>query len=338
MSCDHVTEHAIDLSMFDGADLLEEKYERDDRLLGHGAHSLVYKGRKLINNQVVALKKVEFYNNVPESVESVKHEVSLLQQLDHKNVLKLLDLCRDTNAPHEGEKHGEVVYGYHIRAVYLVLDYCKYSLYNVLCLEHKLEAGHIKTIMKEVLTGLEYLHSKGIIHRDLKPSNVLIKSNGRLVLADLGFACKLSETAGHPVQGTPSYMPYEANRATAQPHIYNCKLDIWSAGCILYQLFTNRALFNSTNGLYEYRPWKQMSLPVDGDYLQKVKAELEKALGTLSRPKEDIELITGMLQIDPQDRLTARAALALPYFTAEPRAQELGPLLEEVEQRLKMLA
>jgi serine/threonine protein kinase len=90
------------------------------------------------------------------------------------------------------------------------------------------------TIFAQITDALAYIHSKRIIHRDLKPANVLMMADETIKLADFGLGrlLKEGETSAKSNCGTPYYMAPE--RIKEQP--YKFKSDIWSAGCILYEV------------------------------------------------------------------------------------------------------
>jgi len=99
----------------------------------------------------------------------------------------------------------------------------------------------------QLLKGIDFLHSKQIIHRDLKPSNIYLH-NRQLVIGDLGHAKELelfnsNQSNSNRTFGTNNYLAPEANDTPKR----SVKLDIWSFGCIVYELCTLEKLFSSRN-------------------------------------------------------------------------------------------
>ena len=99
----------------------------------------------------------------------------------------------------------------------------------------------------QLLKGIDFLHSKQIIHRDLKPSNIYLH-NRQLVIGDLGHAKELelynlNQSDSKRTFGTNNYLAPEANDL----HKRSIKLDIWSFGCIVYELFSLEKLFPFRN-------------------------------------------------------------------------------------------
>ena len=141
----------------------------------------------------------------------------------------------------------------------IVMEYCENSLEDQLRLAEKtrqpVPMPHIKHFGKQIFNGLSHMHAKNIAHRDLKPENILIKqvhssANGsqeldvmkaELKIADLGAAKVLT------AQGLNT--PYVVSRYYRAPELilgsnnYDCSIDIWSTGCILFELITRTPMF-----------------------------------------------------------------------------------------------
>ena len=98
----------------------------------------------------------------------------------------------------------------------------------------------------ELATGLYYLHSKGIIYGDLKPSNVILNEYSKLKLSDFGLAIKVESADTDPTQqsGTPSYMAPELFQKQG---VYSYASDLWSLGCVLFEMATGKPPFSSNS-------------------------------------------------------------------------------------------
>ena len=136
--------------------------------------------------------------------------------------------------------------------VYIVLDLCEDTLKEHVCTQ-KLEylQDHAPRMIKEVLSGIEFLHSRKILHRDLKPSNVLVDLEGHMRLADFGISRFLNEeetTVLTHAKGTRDWMPTEVIEAINKEEIgrFKKKSDVQVAGMI--------AFFISTKGEHPFGP------------------------------------------------------------------------------------
>ncbi len=123
------------------------------------------------------------------------------------------------------------------------------DLHNVIS-DGILKEAHIKYILYQVAKSLKYLHTGSIIHRDLKPSNILINSNCTIKLCDFGLVRSLlAETEGSPIltEGVATRW-YRAPEVLLGSKCYSTPADIWSFGCILYEIVAQKPLFagNST--------------------------------------------------------------------------------------------
>lgn len=100
---------------------------------------------------------------------------------------------------------------------------------------------------KEILTGIDYLHSCNIMHRDIKPANILLLKNNQIKIGDLGSVKNLNESVAKSDVGTPLYMSPEMIKFKNDKSInITTKTDIWSIGLVFYELLTLKRLFKQT--------------------------------------------------------------------------------------------
>ena len=159
------------------------KYEKLGKI-GHGTFGEVFKAR-VRNNQdkLVALKKILMENETEGFPITALREFRILQLLNHENIINLIEICR-TKPTKENR---------YVSTFYLVFDFCHYDLAGLLGNPKvQFTVGEIKTVMKQILNGLYYLHNNKILHRDMKSANILITKKGVLKLADFGLSRSIS--------------------------------------------------------------------------------------------------------------------------------------------------
>lgn len=172
-----------------------------------------------------------------------------------------------------------------------------------------LPEGTVKSLMRDLLSGVAHLHGLGIVHRDLKPDNCLLSKAGApygsLKIADFGMAHlggygKKRGVVCSSAVGTEIYMAPDVHRGS-----YGAEVDLWSCGVIMYVILSGgKAPFcGSTPSDYARNAmWREPEMSC---------ARLPLA----SRSAKD--LITGLLRPDPSDRLTAEQALSHPWFVGD---------------------
>jgi len=308
---------------------------RRHELLGEGTFGKVYKGEVVATGRAVAIKKLLKVSSRKEGVElATLREIMLLQELVHENVIELVEvLCA----------HG---------GISLVFEYCVTDLEAIVKdRDVLLDAARIKGYMLGTLRGVAYCHDCWVLHRDLKPGNLLLSAEGVVKVADFGLArCYGSPERKYTGQVVTRW--YRAPELLFGAKFYGRSVDLWSAGAILAELllrvpflpgnsdieqlsrvFTARgtpteATWPGVSSLPDYIPFQ----PQPGRPLR----ELFSAASD-----ETLSLLDGLLTLDPGARLTARAALAHPYFVTEapPPAPpaELAPRAKDGSGALAML-
>ncbi|XP_015423385.1 PREDICTED: serine/threonine-protein kinase 26 [Myotis davidii] len=218
----------------------EELFTKLERI-GKGSFGEVFKGIDNRTQQVVAIKIIDL-EEAEDEIEDIQQEITVLSQCDSSYVTKyygsylkgsklwIIKLLRTSRwFPY---------FEYNIKFEF----YCFKFSYMYVCVfppPPKLRAGpfdefQIATMLKEILKGLDYLHSEKKIHRDIKAANVLLSEQGDVKLADFGVAGQLTDTQikRNTFVGTPFWMAPEVIQQSA----YDSKADIWSLGITAIEL------------------------------------------------------------------------------------------------------
>ncbi|XP_061818279.1 serine/threonine-protein kinase 36 isoform X1 [Nerophis lumbriciformis] len=198
-------------------------------LVGEGSFGRVHKGMKKFLGQVVALKFMPKMGRSKKELQSLKKEIDIMTNLQHPNIVKLFDSF---------ETETEVV---------VVTEYAEGQLFQIIEDDGSLPESQVHEIACQLVSALYYLHSRRILHRDMKPQNILFDKNGVVKLCDFGFARAMSVSTMvlTSIKGTPLYMSPEL--VAEKP--YDHTADLWSLGCILYELHTGAPPFY-TNSIF----------------------------------------------------------------------------------------
>ncbi|RLM69256.1 hypothetical protein C2845_PM17G08230 [Panicum miliaceum] len=293
----------------DGARIGTVESYQSLRKIGEGAFGAVSKARHLRTGEIVAIKSNR-------SGAGVDGAALLLQEA------ALLAACRGNPAV---VRLLEVVRGSGMDDLHPVLEYVGPSLHDVIAARRRrgipFTESEARRAMAQLLSGAGTMHAHGIVHRDLKPGNVLVgEHDRRLKICDLGLA--RSAAAPPPdaqqVDGTIGYIA---------PEVLLCEkdcgaaVDMWALGCIMAELVMGQSLFPE-DGLCQQLiniidllgiPDDVSLIPVGIDAAAPSKLRDKGAKERLSAAGFDV--LRGLLQYDPKDRLTAAAALGMPWLT-----------------------
>ncbi|XP_070168048.1 cyclin-dependent kinase 4 [Polyergus mexicanus] len=313
--------------------LREHASYEDLSLIGNGAYGTVYKAKDKSSGQIVALKKVRVPltdDGLPMSTLREIAALKSLERFEHPNIVRLLDVCQGDylHLPSgDGEQSERLDRGL---TLWLVFEHVERDLasyianYRESSPQSSIPPNIVKQMSKEILCGVEFLHSHRIIHRDLKPQNLLVTRERRIKIADFGLAKTYDfEMRLTSVVVTQWYRAPEVLLGCS----YATPVDIWSVGCILAELCKLEPLFpGSSEGDQLDRIFQVLGTPSQQAWPENVSLSWTafpyrqpKPLGAIipDLNEHGLDLIRSMLMFDPHSRVTAAQAVRHRYITEE---------------------
>jgi 5'-AMP-activated protein kinase catalytic alpha subunit len=217
--------------------ILMGRYEIGKQL-GQGTFAKVYYARNLATGQAVAIKMINKDKVTKVGlVEQIKREISVMRLVKHPNVLQLFEVMATK------------------RRIYFVLEYAKGGeLFNKIVKAGKLSEDAARRYFHQLISAVDYCHSRGVYHRDLKPENLLLDEHENLKVSDFGLSaladCTRQDGLLHTTCGTPAYV---APEVLSRKGYDGAKADIWSSGIILFVLVSGYLPFHEANLIEMYR-------------------------------------------------------------------------------------
>ena len=266
-----------------------------EKLLGKGSFGEVHLTRITGDSKLYATKVYD--RERIENTEAFKYltnEINIMHNLNHPNIVKFIQVKKT-------KKH-----------YYIVMEYCNGGELEKALEKYQLKYGKpfseeiVQHLMRQIISAFKYMHGNQIMHRDIKLENILVNFESEkdkndlnmlkatVKIIDFGFACKIGKNAltyttiGNPMNMSPLILKKLTSHGKVRQLGYDMKADIWSLGAICYQMLIGKAAFDADD--------------ID-ELVEKIEKGIYKVPTNLS--KEVVSFLNGMLQYEPQARLTA---------------------------------
>ncbi|KAK8581311.1 hypothetical protein V6N13_144342 [Hibiscus sabdariffa] len=251
------------------------------RVLGQGTFAKVYYGKNMSTQESVAIKVINKDQVKKEGLmEQIKREIAIMKLVRHPNVVELKEVMA-TKAK-----------------IFFVMEYVKGGELFAKVAKGKLKEDSARKYFQQLVSSVDFCHSRGVYHRDLKPENLLLDENENLKVTDFGLSALPEQLRNdgllHTQCGTPSYVAPEVLRKNGYD---GAKADIWSCGVILFVLLAGYLPFQAENLMKMYR--------------KVFKADYEFPPWVSNDARR---LISKLLVPDPEKRITIPGIIANPWF------------------------
>ena len=262
------------------------------QLIGKGTYGRVYLGINATTGEFLAVKQVEVNqkaagqdkDKMKEMVGALDQEIDTMQHLEHPNIVQYLG-CEKREY-----------------SISIFLEYISGGSVGSCLRRHgKFEESVVSSLTRQTLAGLAYLHTEGILHRDLKADNILLDIDGTCKISDFGISKKTDNIYGNDItnsmQGSVFWMAPEVIRS--QDSGYSAKVDIWSLGCVVLEMFAGRRPWSkeeAIGAIYKLGSLNQAP-PIPEDVSVAISAEA-------------VAFMLDCFTIDPSERPTAETLLS----------------------------
>lgn len=266
--------------------------------------------------------------------------MKILKALNHDNIVRLKEIVTSKDS-------GDIP-----KNVFMVFEYLEYDLTGIIeTKEINIKLDHVKSWSHQLLKGVQYMHINKIVHRDLKASNLLINRRGELKIADWGLARSWNPEMNRLTNRviTLWYRPPELLLGCTN---YSTKIDMWSVGCVIAEMFRRGGLLKGTNESHQLDLiFKMMGHPSTADWPnihtmcplwknyeprdgeeglpRRLRDELKSRLPTVAMnwmTPHALDMIENLLVHNPDKRWSAAQALTAEWFFDSPMVKPASKL------------
>lgn len=279
--------------------------------IGEGTYGVVFKGKHKKTGEIVAMKKIRLESEDEGVPSTAIREISLLRELQHPNIVLLKEvLMQDAKL--------------YLIFEFLTMDLKKY-METAVPKGGRMEKSLVKSYSYQLFQGMLFCHQRRVLHRDLKPANLLIDKDGVIKLADFGLA----RAFGIPVRVYTHEVVtlwYRAPEILLGSPKYSCPIDIWSVGTIIAEMINMKPLFQGDSEIDQlFKIFRVLGTPKEecwpgvtkladykGTFPQWTKVDLASVMKEVE--PSAVDLLEQCMKYDPARRISAKQALAHPYF------------------------
>ena len=195
------------------------------KVLGKGGFCRVYQALSVSDNKLYAIKEIPIKNETENIIKEFQNEAIILSKFNSNNIVKYYGSSKDNNN------------------IYILMECCNgetlrnfidKNIYNDTLIEEKI----ISNIIKKICIGIKEIHDKRIVHRDLKPEHIFMNDNMDIKIGGFSISKQLNSNQTHRKSINKAGTLYYIAPEILDDGIYNEKSDMWSLGCIIYELFT----------------------------------------------------------------------------------------------------
>ncbi|CAL9110860.1 unnamed protein product [Musa textilis] len=257
------------------------KYEMG-RVLGKGTFGKVYYGRELRSGESVAIKVIdkEQIRRQAGMMEQIQREIAVMRLVRHPNVVELREVMATRSR------------------IFFVMEYVRGGELFARVVRGRLPEDQARRYFHQLISAVDFCHSRGVSHRDLKPENLLLDEHGDLKVSDFGLSALPEQLRHdgllHTQCGTPAYV---APEVLSRRGYDGAKADLWSCGVILFVLLAGFLPFQDASLMRMYRK------------VRKAEYQIPPWFSGEAR-----RLVSRLLVVNPEKRISMPAIMQLPWF------------------------